>query len=88
MNCNLEHFSFCILEHVDLSHHPLQIIIFALLFPVAPRVISAPSPQELVLDTNGRIDCLVTGGARTVDWWKNRILIASSSSMGMSGRVQ
>lgn len=48
---------------------------------VAPHVLQAPTPQRIVLNKDSIINCLVTGGARTVDWWRNRIRIASSDDI-------
>lgn len=50
------------------------------LIAVSPDILSAPMRQEIPRGSpSGRVQCEVTGGRRTVDWWKNQLFIASSN---------
>lgn len=49
------------------------------IFVVSPLILFAPTLQILWRNSlNAKVECLVTGGKRTVDWWKNSLLIAST----------
>ncbi len=46
---------------------------------VSPDILSAPARQYIPRGSpSGTVECQVTGGSRTVIWWKNQLFIASS----------
>ena len=74
----------------------LLLTLFSLLFPVAPRVLHAPSPQTLFAGSDQTVTCRVSAGVRDVEWSVGGTVVASEAAendpggwdlSGLTGRL-